>query len=58
MLEIKPQEVIDLCKISSRFYKKGTVLYVEKDAITYKIYDVTEVSFDNLQKRVYGIQEA
>ena len=57
MLEIKPQEVIDLCKISSRFYKRGTVLYVEKDAITYKIHDVTEESFKNLQKRVYGIQE-
>lgn len=57
MLEIKPQEVIDLCKVSSRFYKKGTVLYVEKDAIIYKIYNITEISFENLQKRVYEIQE-
>ncbi|MGL5574359.1 hypothetical protein [Cetobacterium sp.] len=58
MIEIKPQEVVDLCKISNRFYKKGTILYIEKGTITYKIYNVTEISFENLQKRVYGIQEA
>lgn len=55
MVEIKPQEVIDLCKISNKFYKKGTILYIEKESITYKIHNITDISFENLQKKVYGI---
>ena len=55
MLEIKPQEVIDLCKISNKFYKKGNILYIEKESITYKIHNITHNSFENLQKKVYGI---
>lgn len=57
MIKINPQEVIDLCKISNKFYKKGTILFIEKEAITYKIHDVTETSFENLQKKVYGITD-
>lgn len=57
MIEIKPQEVIDLCKLSNKFYKKGTILYIEKEAITYKIYNITDISFENLQKKVYGFQK-
>lgn len=55
MLEIKPQDVIDLCKISNRFYKKGNILYIEKENITYKIHNITEISYQNLQKKVYNI---
>ncbi|MGL4510839.1 hypothetical protein [Cetobacterium sp.] len=52
MLEIKSQELIELCKISNKYYMKQRVLYIETKNITYKIYNVTEVSFKNLQKRV------
>lgn len=55
MLEIKPEEVIALCKSSNRFYKKGTILFIEKGVITYKIHNITEESFENLQKIVYGL---
>ncbi len=55
MLKIKPEEVIALCKISNRFYIKGTILFIEEGAITYKIHNVTEVSFNNLQKRIYEV---
>lgn len=54
MLEIKPEEVIALCKISNRFYKKGAILFIEEGTITYKIYNITEISFENLQKKIYG----
>ncbi len=56
MLEIKPEEVIALCKSSNRFYKKGIVLFIESGSITYKIHNITEESFENLQKRVYRLQ--
>ena len=55
MLEIKPVEVIALCKNSNRFYKKGIILFIENRFITYKIHNVTDMSFENLQKRVYGL---
>lgn len=55
MLKIKPQEVIDLCKHSHRFYKKETILFIEYGKIIYKIYDVSEKSFENLLKKVYEI---
>lgn len=56
MLEIKPEEVIALCRSSNRFYKKGIILFIETGSITYKIHNVTDMSFENLQKRVYGLQ--
>lgn len=55
MNEIKPHEVIELCKKSNSFYKKGTILFIEKDEITYKIHNVSETSFNNLYRRVYGV---
>ena len=55
MLEIKPEEVIVLCKSSNRFYKKGIILFIKTKPITYKIYNITEESFENLQKIVYGL---
>ena len=54
MLEIKPEEVIALCKSSDKFYKKGVILFIENETITYKIHNVADISFENLQKRVYG----
>ncbi|MGL5190420.1 MAG: hypothetical protein ACRC7S_12320 [Cetobacterium sp.] len=50
ILEIKPVEVIALCKDSNRFYKKGIILFIENGFITYKIHNVTDMSFENLQK--------
>lgn len=55
MNEIKPHEVIELCKKSNSFYKKGTILFIEKDEITYKIHNVSKKSFNNLYRRVYGV---
>lgn len=55
MLEIKLEEVIALCKSSDKFYKKGVIIFVENGFITYKIHNVVDVSFENLQKRVYEL---
>ncbi|MGL5208408.1 hypothetical protein [Cetobacterium sp.] len=55
MNKIKPHEVIELCKKSNNFYKKGTILFIEKGELTYKIHNVSEISFNNLYKRLYGI---
>lgn len=55
MLEIKPEEVIALCKNSNKFYKKGMILFIERGFITYKIHNITDISFENLQKKVYWL---
>ena len=55
MLEIKSEEVIVLCKSSNRFYKKGIILFIENRSIIYKIHNITEESFKNFKKRVYGL---
>lgn len=55
MNELKSTEVIELCKNSDRFYKKGVILFVEKGVMTYKIYNITDLDYENLKKRVYGL---
>ncbi|MGL5582613.1 MAG: hypothetical protein ACRDCE_16820 [Cetobacterium sp.] len=53
MLEIKPEEVIALCKISNKFYKKGTILFIKNKSITYKSYKVTDMSFEIFLKKEF-----
>ncbi|MGL4935579.1 MAG: hypothetical protein ACRC51_08880 [Cetobacterium sp.] len=55
MVKISPKEVISLCQNCKRFYREGTTLFILKDSITYKIYNVTEESFFNLQRKIYEI---
>ncbi|MGL5355630.1 MAG: hypothetical protein ACRDAQ_03630 [Cetobacterium sp.] len=52
MKELKPIDVINLCKTSDCFYKEGIVLFVKSGVITYKIYNVSDLSFENLKKKI------
>ncbi|WP_438619989.1 hypothetical protein [Paraclostridium sp.] len=47
-IKIRPVDNIKL-------YKKAVILFIGTESITYKIHNITDMSFENLQKRVYGL---